>query len=305
MRIVFIGTTDFAIPTLNKLKSLHEIVFVVTAPDKPAGRTQTVKQPAIKTWAIESNIPLSQPVKIAEAKEDIRSRQPDLILVAAYGQIIPKEILDLAKLGSFNIHPSLLPKYRGATPIPAAILNGDEETGVTIIKMDEKMDHGQIVAQSRAKIDDQDDLTTLSKKLSQLTADILPKILDDLERGTAKLTEQNHSAATFTKQFRLEDGRIDWTAPAKYVERQVKALSLNPGVWSKLDDRIYKFFKVKMVRDQKIELPGKLYRLEGLPAVKCSENSIMIEEIQPEGKKIMPGRDFLNGVKNLDNKIFV
>ncbi|MEJ0021101.1 MAG: methionyl-tRNA formyltransferase [Candidatus Doudnabacteria bacterium] len=165
MKIIFAGTTEFGIPTLEMLKKDHELVLIITQPDKPVGRKQIMTPPPIKLWAEKNKIPVVQPAKILDDLPRIKDLAPDLLLVAAYGQIIPKEVLDIPKFGSINIHGSLLPKYRGASPIQAVILNGDNETGITLIRMDEKMDHGQIIAKSVLRLKGNETFTGLYKPI--------------------------------------------------------------------------------------------------------------------------------------------
>src|SRR3989344_1937655 len=215
MKIIFVGTTVFGIPTLEKLKADHQLVLVITQPDMPTGRKRVLTPPPIKVWSHKNNIPLSQPVKILDCQEEITKNNPDLILVAAYGQIIPKAILDIPKFGSINIHGSLLPKYRGASPIQSAIQNGDKETGITLIKMDEKMDHGPIISKERVAIDNYDDFEKLYKKLSNVASDLTAKTLPDYISGKVRPAEQVHTIATFCKMINRADARIDWTTPVK------------------------------------------------------------------------------------------
>jgi len=303
MRIVFIGTTEFGIPTLDKLKGHYDLALVVTQPDKPVGRKQVLTPPPVKLWAHKLNIPVLQPTKIIEALDQIKELVPDLIIVAAYGQIIPKEVLEVPKFGSVNIHGSLLPKYRGASPIQTAILNGDTKTGITLIKMDEKMDHGPIYTKKTVDIDADDDYPKLYKKLAlhaaELVVETLPKIFEGLQPA-----EQIHDHATFTKLLDRKDGKIDWTKSAKEVNQKIKALNPEPGTWTTLDGKIIKILKASLLNESKIELPGKIYSQLGQLAVKTLEGSLLIDQIQPEGKSVMSGKDFLNGLKS-GSKLFI
>jgi methionyl-tRNA formyltransferase len=305
MKIIFVGTADFGIPTLEKLKSLYEIPLIITQPDKPTGRKQALTAPPIKAWAEKNNIRTIQPEKIASAKKNIADVEPDLMIVAAYGQIIPLDVLKVPKKGSVNIHGSLLPKYRGSSPIQAAILNGEQETGITFIEMDEKMDHGPILHQARLAINDNQTFLEIYKLLAQLSAEEMAKFLPDFFAGKTKPVIQNSGQATYTKLITKNDGRIKWTNPAQAIQRQVMALNPEPGTWTILDDKSVKIIKTEVLIENKIELAGKLYRSSGNLAVKCADFSIKLLEVQPEGKKPMTGNDFLNGLKNLDTKIFV
>jgi methionyl-tRNA formyltransferase len=304
MKIIFTGTTEFGIPTLEKLKKNYELVLIITQPDKPTGRKKELTPPPIKLWAQKNNIPLEQPEKIKDLRLKIKELGADLLLVAAYGQIIPKEILDLPKFDSINIHGSMLPKYRGASPIQAALLNGDEETGITLIKMDEKMDHGPIIAKQRVAIDDADNFDSLYKKLANTAADLIERILPDWFAGKIKPGEQVHSIATYTKLLTRIDAKIDWTKTARQISNQIRALNPEPGTWTTLDGKIVKILTAKKLSETKIELPGKIFNQSGEMGVKCQDTSLIIERIQPEGKNPMTGRDFLNGLKT-GSKIFV
>lgn len=304
MKIIFAGTSEFGLPTLEKLKKNFELVLVISQPDKPSGRKQELTSPPIKLWAQKNNISIEQPEKIIDLLSAIRSLQPDLLLVAAYGQIIPREVLDLPKFGSINIHGSLLPKYRGASPIQATILNGDKETGITLIKMDEKMDHGPIIAKEIVRLTNEETFTKLYEQLSQVSADLVIRILPDWFEGKIKPAEQIHAQATYCKLLKREDAKIDWTRPSKEIYNKIRALNPEPGTWTTLDGKTLKILSAKILNETKIELPGKIYSHEGNIAIKCIDASVIIEQIQPEGKKPMAGRDFLNGLKG-GSRLFV
>lgn len=306
MRIVFAGTTEFGIPTLEKLiADGHELLFVITNPDRPTGRKQELSATPIKKWAQGKNIRILTPETISLVYDEIALPKPDILLVAAYGQIIPKEILDIPKFGSVNIHGSILPKYRGASPIQFALLNGDKITGVTLIKMDEKMDHGPIIGSSTIFIDDKDNFQTLYKKLADLSAALCADILPKFIRGEISANEQVHEQATFTKMLRKEDGRIDWTRKASEIINQIRALNPEPGTWSNLSGKTVKIVEAHILTEPKIELPGKLYRIpEGL-AVKAQDASIVLDKVVPEGKTLMSGKEFTNGIKSIERLHFV
>lgn len=306
MKFIFAGTTEFGIPTLEKLTSSgNELLFVITQPDKPTGRKQELTAPPIKKWAQQNNVRVLQPENISQLHDEIALPKPDVMLVAAYGQIIPKEILILPVHGSVNIHGSILPKYRGASPIQAAILNGDKSTGITLIKMDEKMDHGPIIATKQTEIGPTETYPDLYKKLSLLAADLVSEILPKFVRNEISVSEQEHDKATFTKLLKKEDARIDWTKPAIQIVNQIRALNPEPGTWTTLDGKSVKISEVKLLPEVRIELPGKLYATPNGLAVKAGDQSILLLKLQPEGKNSMSGRDFQNGLKNLEGKHFV
>jgi len=305
MRIIFAGTSQFGIPTLEKLLSLnYQLATVVTQPDKPVGRKQVLTPSPIKVWALKHNIPVEQPEKIGQLQTQISDLKPDLLLVAAYGQIIPKAILDLPRFGSINIHGSLLPKYRGASPIQSAILNGDKETGITLIKMDEQMDHGPIIAKEVLRLSGSETFPELYEKLSHVSAELVSKALPEWFSGRVKAAEQIHTHATYTKLLKRDDGRLDWSSNAREIDQKIRALNPEPGTYTTLDGKTVKILAAETLNESKIELPGKIYNRSGELAVKCLDGSILIKELQPEGKKPMSGKDFLNGLK-LGNKLFI
>lgn len=305
MRIIFAGTTDFGIPTLERLKSQYEMPFVISQPDRPFGRDKTLTPPPIKVWAQENGIPVHQPEKLSTIIHQLSAINPDILLVAAYGQIIPKQILDLPKFGSINIHGSLLPKYRGATPVHAAILNGDIKTGITLIIMDALLDHGPIIAAKEVEVNPKETFTSLYRKLSDISADLVSRTLPKWFKHEIKLQEQDESKATYTKLFNYKVGKINWTDLAINIERKIRALNPQPSTWTTLGGKSVKILAAEVVSDNKIELPGKLYTNGKFLMVKCQDTSLRIETIQPEGKKPMSGKDFLNGIKNLETKIFI
>lgn len=273
-KIIFVGTTEFGIPTLQILYSIFQIPLIITQPDKPASRKKILTPPPIKLWAVEHNIPVAQPERIKDLELRIKEMNPDILLVAAYGQIIPQAILDVPKYGAINIHASLLPKYRGATPIQTALLNGDKVTGITLIQMDAKMDHGPALAQKTITINNNDNFITLSTKLSELAADLVAKTLPDWFGGKISPKEQSHDQATFTKIFTRDDARIDWTQPPAAIARKIKALNPEPGAWTTFHGKSVKILAAEL----------------------SPEGGIKITTLQPEGKKPMFWADFLNGL---------
>jgi len=307
-KIIFAGTTEFGIPTLEKLSAKggdsFEICLIVTQPDKPAGRKHEITPPPIKVWAQKHNIPFIQPDKILNCKLEILNYNPDLILVAAYGQIIPKEILDIPKFKSINIHGSLLPKFRGASPIQSAILKGEKSTGITLIQMDEKMDHGPIIAKNGIPLTGAETYPELYKQLSVIASELVAETLPGWFENTIKPVEQDHAMVSFCKMVSRDDAKIDWTNSAIEISRKIRALNPEPGTWSNLDGKSVKIIQAKILNETKIELPGRVYNHLGVAAVKCGESSLLLEEVQPEGKTKMSGKDFLNGLKNLSSKIF-
>ncbi len=276
--IIFIGTSSFAITTLEELiENGYEILAVITAPDKPVGRKQELTPSPIKEIALKYNLVIFQPEKISEVKEKISQLNPDLIITSSYGQIIPKNIIDIPKKGSLNLHPSLLPKYRGPSPIQTAILNGEEVTGVTIIKMDEKMDHGPIITQQETNINPNDTYESLENKLSDQITDLLIKTLPRYFKNKIQLKIQDESKATYTKILTRDNGKIDLQKDVQEIERKVRAFSPWPGTWTEINNQRVKILKVKI-----------------------KNNLLSLELIQPAGKKPMTGEEFFRGhqIKN-------
>lgn len=302
IKTILIGTPEFAVRIFKKLKEVElpsvEIMGVVTVEDKPVGRKQELTPSPIKKWALGVKLPILQLEKL----------NADLIIAAAYGQIIPKEILEIvdprlgrAKFGALNIHPSLLPKYRGASPIQTAILNGDKETGITIILMDEKMDHGDIVASSKFKVPGSKiTYNELSEKLADLGADLLIKTLPNWIEGKIKPRPQDHSKATFTKIIKKEDGKIDWNKSAEEIERMMRALDPWPGTFTSLKSKVksqkLKVLKAEALKENADKKVGEVFLTDDKKlAIQTGNGILILKQVQLEGKKMMPAKDFLNG----------
>ena len=283
-KIIFIGVSEFGVPILESLvDNKYNIVSVITFPDKPIGRKKEIDFTPIKKTAQEYNLPVLQPEKISEIEYDIKKLQPDLFIVASYGKIIPKKILDIPFLGCLNIHPSLLPKYRGPSPIQTAILNGDKKTGITIMLMDEKIDHGPILFQEEMDINLDDNYKDLEKKLSQRSGLILVNILPQYFNNKIKAKKQNESEATYTKILSREQGEIDFKKSAQEIERKIKAFYPWPGTWFFLNKKRIKIIKAKAT-DKKEKT-----------SLKTGRSFLSLEIVQPEGKKPMTGEEFFRG----------
>ena len=305
MRLIFMGTPEFGVIILEKLiKSKYKPVLVITEPDKPIGRKQILTPPAVKVLAQRYNISILQPEKIRDSKYEIRDIKPDLIVVAAYGQILPKEILKIPKYGCLNIHPSLLPKYRGASPIQHAILNGDKKTGVTIILMDEKIDHGPIMSNIKYQISNiKITYEELSKELANLGAKLLLKTIPKWVKAELKPKPQDESKATYAKILKKEDGRINWKKSADDIERQVRAFNPWPGTWTYWQILKEKPLRIKILKarvfispENKTHLIGKVLVVpQNEPAVQCGKDFLAIEKLQLEGKKMTDSEKFLRG----------
>jgi len=298
IKTILIGTPEFAKRIFRKFLKAKlpnfEVVGVVTTEDKPVGRKQELTPSPIKKWALGVKLPVLQ-------IEKIKKINADLIIAAAYGQIIPKEILVLPKFGALNIHPSLLPKYRGASPIQTAILNGDKETGVTIILMDEKMDHGPILRNSKFEIrNSKITYNELTNELADLGADLLIKTLPNWIEGKIKPQPQDHSKATFTKIIKKEDGKIDWNKSAEEIERTIGALDPWPGTFASLKLKVksqkLKVLKAEALKENADKKVGEVFLTDDKKlAVQTGNGILILKQVQLEGKRVMPAKDFLNG----------
>ena len=311
MRIVFAGTPEFACPSLERLiESGHEVAAVVTQPDKPSGRGRKIVFSPIKEAAIKHGIPVLQPERLRKPPfvEVLRPYNPEIMIVAAYGKILPQDILDLPRLGCVNIHASLLPKYRGAAPINRAIMNGEKETGITLMKMDATMDTGDILITERIPILDDDDALSVTNMLSVIGADMLIRYLDDLGReGEVKGTPQDHAAATYAPAIEKVDCRVDWSADYERILCHIRGLAPEPGAYTWLDDRIIKILRAEPLfgmdkeyeevgRHEEIEPGTVIHTIKGQgPLVKVNGGLIVLHKLKPEGKAVMSGQDFVNG----------
>lgn len=302
MRIVFFGSPFTAIPSLEKLiEAGHRIELVITQPDKLSGRGQNLASCAVKRFAQERNLPVLQPGKIRsdpEALEKIRVLQPDLNAVVAYGQIIPGSIIYLPRYHSLNVHFSLLPKYRGASPVQWAILNGERKTGITIFELNEKMDEGDILSQAEVEIRPREKAFELKERLAQKGAALLVKTISELDR--IKPTPQNHSLATYAPKIKKENGRIDWSLAAELIERKVKAFARWPSAFTCFRGKMAKIHEGRTVsRIAPFPSPGEILsaRKEGIE-VCCGERSIyLIERLQLEDKKEIDAHAFSLGAR--------
>ncbi|MFA5188342.1 MAG: methionyl-tRNA formyltransferase [Patescibacteria group bacterium] len=298
IKVIFMGTPEFSAPILNVLIENYNVMAVVTQPDKKVGRKQILTASPIKQIALANQIDVLQPDKIKGNTgfiQKVKALEPDLIIIAAYGLILPKEILDMPKYKVINVHASLLPKYRGASPIQAAILNGDKETGVTIMLVNEKMDEGDILTQEKVKIMPEETSESLHAKLSvlgtKLLMETLPKWLDKEIRPQ----KQDDSQATYCKLISKEDGQINWQKSALEIERQVRALNPWPGTWANWNSKKLKILKSKIYEVDKAGEVGEVFKLNNGLGVYCGQNALEILELQLEGKKPMTAKEFLNG----------
>ncbi|MCH7663762.1 MAG: methionyl-tRNA formyltransferase [Chloroflexi bacterium] len=297
-RIVFMGSPEFALSALQALHDNFTVVGVVTQPDRPSGRGRTLKPPAIKSLSQELGIPLIQPKRLREpdAMQQLQAWRPDVIIVAAYGQILKPAVLDLPLHGCVNMHASLLPRWRGASPIQAAILHGDSETGITIMRMDPGMDTGPILSQRAVLIHSDDTAGTLSPLLSGLGGELLLETLPAYLDGEIPPQPQDDTLATKAPLLKKSDGLLDFTHPADELERQVRAYNPWPGAFMYWKNQPLKIHRSQVV-NRPVNTPGKLIIYEKLPAISTSDGLLVLEEVQPAGKKSIPGLTFLNGAR--------
>jgi len=297
-RTIFMGTPEFAVPTLNALVADHQVVGVVTQPDRPAGRGREVRKTPVKRAALEHGVPLYQPpsLRTPEALAQLADWQPDVIVVAAFGQILSEEVLDLPPLGSLNVHASLLPRWRGAAPVAAAILAGDELTGVTIMKMDPGLDTGPILAQREEPIRADDTRATLTERLSYVGAELLAETLPAYATGDMEPRPQEEKEATFADRLRKEDGELDWSRTAVKLDQRIRAFTPWPGTFTFWRGRRFKVLEASPLPDWKGDAaPGTVVEVRGGAAVATSEGALRLEEIQLAGKRAMAIEPFLRG----------
>lgn len=300
MKILFMGTPDFAAGILSAIceKSRHEVVAVVTQPDRPKGRSGAMVASPVKEYAQSRGIDILQPVKIKaeEEVEKLRAIDADIYVVAAFGQILSKDILDIPKKGCINVHASLLPEYRGAAPIQWAIADGKKTTGVTIQKMNEGVDTGDIISSLTVDITDAETGESLFDKLMHAGEELILTTLDSIENGSETYTPQDKSRATYAKILKKEMGLIDWTKSAEEIERLIRAFTPWPGGYTYLDGRMLKIKKCCVVPGERATDPGSISSVSKDDIViSCGKDALSVTRIQAEGKKEMAVHDFLLG----------
>ena len=299
--VVFMGTPDFSVPVLKMLIENTNVVMVVTQPDKIVGKNKSVSFSPVKSVAIENNIPIFQPQKIKEFYEPLQNLNIDLIVTCAYGQIIPKKVLDIPKYGCVNVHASLLPKYRGSAPIQWCLFNGDEKTGVTIMYMDEGMDSGDIIKLKEIPITNDDNVGTLHDKLSILGTDLLQEVLPSIFDGTAPRIKQSVDY-TLAPMIKREDERIDFNLSGKEIIGRIKGLNPWPLANVIINNQEIKILEAEFLKSN-ITKPGIIKELDKKNlGITCRDGIIYLKKIKPSGKKIMEINSFINGI-NKENYI--
>jgi methionyl-tRNA formyltransferase len=296
------GSPEFALPTLRRLAESKDytILGVVTQPDRPAGRGRQLTPPPVKTLALQLGLDVIQPerLRLPEAQERLRAWSPDLIVVTAFGQILRQNVLDLPRFGCINVHASLLPRWRGAAPIQAAILNGDTHTGATIMRMDAGIDTGPLIAQSRLDIFPDDTAGTLSPRLAEEGARLLMSTLPEYLGGALVAMPQDETRATYAPMLRKEDGLLDFSQPAAALANRVRAFLPWPGAYTLWQEQPLNILAARAETAPPPAQPGRRAVIHGLPAIAAADGWLLLEQVQPAGKRPMPGPVFLPGARS-------
>lgn len=299
MKILFMGTPEFAIPSLDILNKNHEIVGIFTKVDKVNSRGNKINFVPVKQYGIDHNIDVYQvnSLKNEESLNLIKKLEADLIVVVAYGKILPKELIDIPKYGVINVHSSILPKYRGAAPIHSAIINGDKETGVTIMYIAEELDAGDIIKISKTDIYEEDNLASLHDRLAELGAEALLEVVNNMEKGIFQRSPQNHSLASFVHPIKKEDTIIPWDKSVQEVFNFVRGMNPFPCAMSTCNNKKFKIYSVeKYNRDYQKECGEIVDFIKNKgPVVQVKDGSVILTQVKPENKKLINGNDILNG----------
>lgn len=291
------GTPGFAIPSLEALKQFN-IVAIVTQSDKPRGRGLKMSASPVKQWAIENGIKVLQPEKLKDegVLEEFKKLEPDYIVVASYGKILPPQVLKIPKKFALNVHPSLLPEYRGAAPVPWALINGEKETGVTIFEMDEGMDTGRILYQVKTEIKKDETAGDLLRRLSFIGAEALIKTIEGIENGSITPREQDHSRATYAPMLKKEDGLIRWELSAEEINNRIRGMNPWPGCYTYWNGKLLKIWFAEFTDENSSEKPSTVVDIKNDAIyVQTGKGLLVIKELQLEGKKRMKTKDFLSG----------
>lgn len=297
MRAIFFGTPAIAVPSLIALSEVAEVAGVVTQPDRPAGRGMELRAPAVKVAALERGFDVTQPVKVRDGvlRAWLEERRPDVLVVLAYGRILPPDLLRVAPAGALNLHASLLPHLRGAAPIEWAILRGDTETGISLMQMDEGLDTGPVLSRHRLAIGAEETSGELAVRMGELAAEVVRKDLVAAVSGKLVPKPQDHALATLAPPLRREHGRVDFTEPAIGIANRVRALSPRPGAFTVAGGKTLRLGAVRAVSETKPGEAGTVHVERGVPWVTTGEGSLEILRATPEGRREAAGRDLVNG----------
>ncbi|MDD3725769.1 MAG: methionyl-tRNA formyltransferase [Candidatus Ratteibacteria bacterium] len=296
MRIIYFGSDAFGIPSLEKLKEKYNLLCVITAPDKPAGRGMKLSCTAVKNWAQENHIPVYQPEDISDRNfiQTLKTFSPELIVVISYGKILSEEIIKTPSLISINVHPSLLPKYRGPAPMEWALINGETETGISVITIKSKVDTGDIIKQQKFPIYSTDDIFLLRERLSKNAPDILIESIEDIRRGIQP--QPQHGTPSYARRLKKEDGLIRWNQTALEIHNLIRGVKEWPGAYTYLDGKYIKIHRASPIQEESNKEPGEIIKFDKCYIyVACGNGVLKIEELQIEGKKRMSASEFLNG----------
>lgn len=294
------GTPEFAVPSLERLEKKYEILSVFTKIDKPNSRGKKINFSPVKEYAMSKNLRVYQPDNFRDNEiiESIKKQNPDLIVVVAYGKILPKELIEIPKYGIINVHSSLLPKYRGAAPINAALINGDRKSGVSIMYVEEKLDAGAVLLQKETEIDEQDTFLTLHDRLKEMGAELLEEAIELIKIGKVNAKEQDETLVTFVKPFKREDCHINWDNTSREIFNMVRGMNPIPTAFSYIDNKILKIYSVKIYEKKYPEAKNgeivEILKGKGV-VVKTADSSIIIASAKPENKKQLNGIDLING----------
>ncbi|MBR1442802.1 MAG: methionyl-tRNA formyltransferase [Firmicutes bacterium] len=299
MKVVFMGTPDFAVPVLEALCENHEVTAVVTQPDKPKGRGKKMLFPPVKEKALEKGIKVYQPEKIRDAEfvEMLKSMESDIFVVAAYGQILSQEVLDIPKYGCINVHASLLPKYRGAAPIQQCIIDGEKKTGITIMYMERSLDTGDMILKEECGIDDNETYESLHDKLAPIGARALIKAMELIEKGEVHAEKQDDSLSCYAHMIKRETGHINWSKSCEEIRNLIRGLNPVPAAYTIYNDENIKIFCAEKISDEKKDNAGEIISADKKKGfcVSCGDGILMITEVQGKGGKRMSAADYMRG----------
>lgn len=300
MKIVFMGTPEFAVPSLEIINKDYEVVSVFTKIDKPNARGNKINYSPVKEYALANGLKIYQPQNFKEKEiiDEIRKIQPDLIVVVAYGKILPKEVIDIPKYGIINVHSSLLPKYRGAAPINAALINGDKKSGVSIMYVEEELDAGAVILQEETEITEEDTFLTLHDRLKNIGAVLLLKAIKLIENNKVEAKKQDEKLVSFVKPFKKEDCRVNWNKTSREIFNLVRGMNPVPTAFSSIEGKNLKIYSVipyeKKYENSKNGEVVEFLKGKGV-VIKTADNSVIITSAKPENKKQLSGVDLING----------
>jgi methionyl-tRNA formyltransferase len=305
MRLIFLGTPAFAVPTLEAVARKHEVVSVITQPDRPKGRGQELAASAVKQAAMRLGLPVYQPerIKRPEAQAHLAALAPEMMIVVGYGQIIPQSVIDIAPRGIVNVHASLLPKYRGAAPVQWAIVNGETRTGITTMQINAGLDTGDILLEREAEIGPEETAVELGERLAAMGAELLIETLDGLARGTITPKRQDEAQASYAPILKKEDGALSWNEPVTAIHNRVRGLVPWPGAHTRFRGQLLHIWRARVESDRTALAPGQVLAGTGF-RVACGDGGVLeLLEVQMEGRKRMGGEAFANGQRLRENEI--